>query len=60
MGEAAWDKGLYWHGIVIGRISKKIHQTFNYVPCLLDQLKDYEENCAIDRFWKLTKYRQRI
>ena len=33
----------------------KIHQTFNYVPCLLDQLKDYEENCAIDRFWKLTK-----
>lgn len=33
----------------------KIQQTFNYVPCLLDQLKDYEENRAIDLFWKLTK-----
>lgn len=31
----------------------KMHQTFNYVPCLLDQLKDYEENCSGDRFWKL-------
>ncbi|MBU6391663.1 MAG: alpha-amylase/alpha-mannosidase [Planctomycetes bacterium] len=33
----------------------EIRQTFNYVPCLLDQLKDYEENRAIDLFWKLTK-----
>ena len=33
----------------------KIRQTFNYVPCLLDQIKDYEENRAIDQFWKLTK-----
>ncbi len=32
-----------------------IHQTFNFVPCLLDQLKDYEENRASDRFWKLTE-----
>ena len=33
----------------------KIHQTFNYVPCLLDQLEDYGENRANDRFWKLTE-----
>ncbi len=33
----------------------QIHQTFNYVPCLLDQLKDYEENRASDWFWKLSK-----
>lgn len=33
----------------------RIHQTFNYVPCLLDQLKDYEENRGNDLFWKLTK-----
>lgn len=32
-----------------------IHQTFNFVPCLLDQLKDYEENRGNDPFWKLTK-----
>lgn len=33
----------------------RIRQTFNYVPCLLEQLKDYEENRANDQFWKLTK-----
>ncbi|TVM00274.1 MAG: alpha-amylase/alpha-mannosidase [Candidatus Brocadia sp. WS118] len=33
----------------------KIHQTFNFVPCLLDQLKDYEDNRARDRFWRLTE-----
>jgi len=33
----------------------EIHQTFNYVPCLLDQLRDYENNRAVDRFWKLTE-----
>ncbi len=32
----------------------RIRQTFNYVPCLLEQLKDYEEDCARDRFGKLT------
>lgn len=33
----------------------RIHQTFNYVPCLLDQLKDYEENRGNDPFWRFTK-----
>ncbi len=33
----------------------EIHQTFNFVPCLLDQLKDYAENYAVDRFWKLSE-----
>ncbi len=33
----------------------RIHQTFNYVPCLLDQLEDYAHGRASDRFWKLTK-----
>lgn len=33
----------------------EIHQTFNYVPCLLDQIGDYEESRAKDSFWKLTK-----
>ncbi len=32
-----------------------IRQTFNYVPCLLDQLKDYGENRIKDRFWKLSE-----
>lgn len=32
-----------------------IRQTFNYVPCLLEQLKDYAENRASDPFWKLTE-----
>lgn len=33
----------------------KIHQTFNYVPCLLDQMRDYGENNARDKFWELTE-----
>ncbi len=33
----------------------RIRQTFNYAPCLLEQLKDYGENRASDQFWKLTK-----
>lgn len=33
-----------------------IRQTFNFVPCLLDQLRDYEENRANDRFWQLTEF----
>ncbi len=32
-----------------------IRQTLNYVPCLLDQLIDYEKNQAVDWFWKLAK-----
>lgn len=36
-----------------------IHQTFNFVPCLLDQLKDYEANRACDRFWQLTELSDR-
>lgn len=31
-----------------------IHQTFNLVPCLIDQLEDYEKHTVKDKFWEIS------
>ncbi|HHT9150944.1 MAG TPA: alpha-amylase/alpha-mannosidase [Candidatus Wujingus californicus] len=33
----------------------EMRQTFNYVPCLLEQLSDYEKGYTKDRYWKLAE-----